>query len=317
MDRLLLALGVIFASLAAGYACRRMAEARAERALERWRRGLQLFALFGCIPLSAMLSLWGLPRPDPRLLVLPLLGLAAWASGGLLALAAARLLRCGRAQAGSLYCCGTFTNIGAVGTLVCTLYLGESAIALAALYRLCEEMFYFGIALPLARRFGDGGSRGALSAPLKSPMLLMALAALALGVALNLCGVARPEPLGMAAAALVVASTAMLLFSIGLGLRISRLACYKKESLAVCGIKFCCVPLVIVGLAHAAGLGCPEHALALRTVAVLSAMPVAMNALIPPSLFRLDLDLANACWIFSTAALVIVLPALRLLLPLL
>ena len=44
-------------------------------------------------------------------------------------------------------------------------------------------------------------------------------------------------------------------------------------------------------------------------------MPVAMTALVPPSLFSLDLDLANACWIFSTLALVAVLPALLLVLP--
>jgi hypothetical protein len=65
------------------------------------------------------------------------------------------------------------------------------------------------------------------------------------------------------------------------------------------------------------GLGDADDGLALKTVAVLASMPVAMNALIPPSLFNLDLDLANACWIGSTTALIVVLPALHLLLPLL
>jgi predicted permease len=41
-------------------------------------------------------------------------------------------------------------------------------------------------------------------------------------------------------------------------------------------------------------------------------MPVAFNALIPPSIYDLDLDLANSCWFFTTAALVIVLPMLLL-----
>ena len=40
-----------------------------------------------------------------------------------------------------------------------------------------------------------------------------------------------------------------------------------------------------------------------------------MTAFAPPSLFRLDL--ANACWIFSALALVAVLPALLVILPLL
>ena len=40
-----------------------------------------------------------------------------------------------------------------------------------------------------------------------------------------------------------------------------------------------------------------------------------MTALVPPTLFHLDVDLANACWIFSTLGLVAVLPLLMLLLP--
>jgi hypothetical protein len=39
-------------------------------------------------------------------------------------------------------------------------------------------------------------------------------------------------------------------------------------------------------------------------------MPVAFNALIPPSLYDLDLDLANSCWFFTTAMLVVELPML-------
>jgi hypothetical protein len=41
-------------------------------------------------------------------------------------------------------------------------------------------------------------------------------------------------------------------------------------------------------------------------------MPVAFNALIPPSLYNLDLDLANSCWLVSTSLLIFVLPALYL-----
>jgi len=43
-------------------------------------------------------------------------------------------------------------------------------------------------------------------------------------------------------------------------------------------------------------------------------MPVAFNALIPPSIYDLDLDLANSCWFFTTALLIIILPLLLILL---
>jgi hypothetical protein len=39
-------------------------------------------------------------------------------------------------------------------------------------------------------------------------------------------------------------------------------------------------------------------------------MPVAFNALIPPSIYDLDLNLANSCWFFTTALLIFVLPGL-------
>ncbi|MBE6441385.1 MAG: hypothetical protein E7022_03500 [Desulfovibrio desulfuricans] len=314
-------LGIVFASLAAGYAFRRLNErqrhdGQGAAALSRLRQVLQLTALFVCMPLAAMLSLWGLNRPDARLLTLPALGLVAWGLGGFFALLLGRLLRLDRAQTGSLYCCGTFTNIGAVGSLACLFLLGESSIALTALYRLCEEIYYFAVALPVARRFGEGGTR-LFRRPFRSPLLYAVLAALACGIALNLLQVRRPEFLGVVASALVVISTVFFLFTIGLGLRLSRLGCYIRPCLAICGIKFLLVPACIIGGACMLGLGDADDGLALKTVAVLASMPVAMNALIPPSLFNLDLDLANACWIGSTTALIVVLPALHLLLPLL
>ena len=86
MDRLLLTLGIIFVSLTAGYAFRHAVAAGRVRlsgeALVLARRRLQTTAVFVLIPVSAMLSLWGLPSPDTRLLALPLLGLTAWVWGG-------------------------------------------------------------------------------------------------------------------------------------------------------------------------------------------------------------------------------------------
>jgi hypothetical protein len=40
-------------------------------------------------------------------------------------------------------------------------------------------------------------------------------------------------------------------------------------------------------------------------VIILSSMAVAFSALIPPSIYDLDLDLANACWFFTTAFIVV------------
>ena len=321
MDRLLLTLTIIFVSLLAGYGIRQwVGSGRAplsEQALLRLRLIIQKTAMFGLIPVSAMLSLWGLPSPDPRLLSLPALGLAAWVAGGALALVFARLMRLSPEKTGSLYCCGTFTNIGAVGTLVAVMYFGESSIAMASLYRLCEEMFYFSVALPVSRRFSRSPREGAARRFRLDPVLAAIVAALALGLVLNLAGVPRPALFGTLSTAAMLAGTVCFLLSIGMGLRLSRMACYARESAAVSLIKFVLVPVLITSLAMLAGLGEVDGGVPLKVVAILSAMPVAMNALIPPSLFDLDLDLANACWVFTTLELVVVLPVIIIILPLL
>ena len=321
MERLLLTLGIIFISLISGYALRHAVEAGLfpvrGTTLDQARRRMQTLAVFVLIPLSAMLSLWGLPKPDPRLIALPFLGVAAWTIGGGIALVAARKLNLDRLQTGSLYCCGTFTNIGAVGGLASLLFLGENSIALVALYRLCEELYYFSISFPIARWFSPLNRETKLSFRFfrLDPILCVIVCALTLGFALNLTGAPRPEFCGPLASGAMILATTLFLFAIGLSLRLSRLSCFLAPSLAVCAIKFVAVPLVIISLASLMGFGHIEGGLPLRVVAILSSMPVAMTALVPPTLFHLDVDLANACWIFSTLGLVAVLPLLMLFLP--
>lgn len=321
MDRLLLTLGIIFVSLAAGYLFQRRVNAGrfhfSEEGMVSLRQRMQRVALFVLIPLSAMLSLWGLPSPDTRLLALPALGICAWIWGGILSILLARWLGLDRAQTGSLYCCGTFTNIGAVGSLVAVVFYGESAIALVALYRLCEELFYFSVSFPISRWYGMEDGPLSFRNLRLDPILRVVVCALLLGIGLNLLGVPRPGAFGHLAAGLMIVATVLFLFAIGMSLRPSRMARYRRQCLAVAAIKFVGVPLLITGLAAAIGYGDIDGGLPLRVVAILSAMPVAMTALVPPSLFNLDLDLANACWVFSTAGLFVVLPALLFILPLL
>lgn len=320
-ERLGLTLIIIFISVGAGYCCKLLAWRGkfpiGEECLDLLRHRLQSLAAFLLIPVSAMLSLWGLPKPESGLLALPLLGLLSYVWGGMLALLASRALGLNRAQTGSLYCCGTFTNIGAVGGLVCLLFLGENSIAIVALYRFLEEIYYFSVSFPIARWYGPDNKSPTLTfrAFRLDPILGVIAFALLLGIALNLLGVNRPAPFGAAASALLLCATIFLLFGIGISLRISRLGAYVKPALAVCLIKFLGAPLVITGMAWAIGYGDMEGGLPLKVVAVLSSMPVAMTALLPPALFRLDMDLANACWIFSTLGLIVALPALMLILP--
>ena len=102
----------------------------------------------------------------------------------------------------------------------------------------------------------------------------------------------------------------MLLVSIGLALRFRRVGDYVKEGASVAAIKFAMVPIATSTVAWSLGFGAIDGGLPLKVVMILSSMPVAFNALIPPSIYDLDLDLANSCLLITMALLVIVLPVL-------
>jgi hypothetical protein len=85
---------------------------------------------------------------------------------------------------------------------------------------------------------------------------------------------------------------------------------YLKECIAVSAIKFLIVPTVITSLAFLLGYREMAGGHLIKVVILLSSMPVAFNALIPPSLYDLDVDLANSCWLFTTSLFIIILPVL-------
>ena len=311
MSRLLLSVILIFVSLALGYLWRRQMLARPGQSQEliSLRDRLQFLAFFVLIPASSMLSLWGLPTPDERLLLFPLLGLSAWTVGGLLGLVLGYLAHFSRAGKGSLFCCATFSNIGAVGTLVCVLFFGEISIAYVALYRLFEEIFYYGLAIPVATRFkGNGACEVRVQGMRISRLLCLVIAALVTGLLLNRLHLPRPAFLGELSAAMSILAAVLALFAIGLGLRPSRLAGYKWACACTMLIKFLLVPLVVTSLAYALGFAEIDAGLPVKITLLLASMPVAMNALLPPALLSLDLDMSNACWLTSTLALALVLP---------
>ncbi len=95
-------------------------------------------------------------------------------------------------------------------------------------------------------------------------------------------------------------------------MKFRKVGTYLRECLSISLIKFILVPVLVSLPAYFLGYGNIQNGLPLKVVLILSSMPVAFNALIPPSIYNLDLDLANSCWFFTTAMLLVVLPVLLL-----
>lgn len=318
MTKLLTSLAIIAFSLAFGYLLQQLVSSgrlRLPIPLADLRKSLQRIALLAVLPLTMTTAIWVVEVHTIRIAALPFIGSGAIILGGLLALTGARLLRLPPRQTGALVPCGAFTNLGSIGALVCYFFLGEAGFALVPIYKLLEELTYYSMGFPLAKYYSAmdaelDSTAERLRAMAKDPFILVTLSSIFLGIALNLSGLARPTLFAPLNAVLIPLGTSLLLISIGLALRFSHMGRYKAPCTLVMGIKFVIVPLAAVGCAHLLGYSHIDGGLPLKVVLILSAMPVAFTALIPPSIYDLDLDLANACWFATTSALVVVLPLL-------
>lgn len=321
LTKLILSIGTISFGLIFGYTIRRLVDAgKINLFLEIpfLSRKMQRTAILFFMPVPTMGAIWAAKIDDPRIAALPLICITVMMVGGFLGWFIARILGCNRRQTGVLYCCGSFSNMNAMGVLVGYIFLGESGIALVALFRMFEELVYYGIGFPIARHYG----RDVVKAPpwmvrlrkvFSDPFICVSLAALFFGMMLNISGIQRPSFFATVNAIFVPVGTLLLLASIGMGMHFSRMG-FVRETLAVAGIKFIAMPVLAVTAASLLRLGEIYGGLPLKAVLIGSSMPVAFNALIAASLYDLDLDLANSCWFFTTCSMVLVLPSIYLLL---
>jgi hypothetical protein len=317
ISRLLFSFVIILSGLLAGYAVQMLASRgliRLPVSTDSLRKGLQRTALLFVNPVAIVGATWIVSIREAALAALPFVGLFAIVTGGFLALGAARLLHLPPKKTGALFCCGSFTNIGSIGALVCYVFLGEPGFALVPIYKIFEELSYYSTGFPIAKYYSGStvaeGRWDRVKGLMKDPLVLVSVSSLLLGGALNASGIERPAIYGAVNAVFIPLGVFMLLISVGLALRFRKVGGYLREAAAVATIKFAAVPILATTLAWGLGFGRIDGGLPLKVVLILSAMPVAFNALIPPSIYDLDLDLANSCWFVTTVLLVIVLPAL-------
>ena len=320
MSKFIYSFSIILFGLSLGYVIQilvRQQRIKLPLHIDDLRKLLQRIALLFLNPIAIVGAIWVVSLKSVALVALPFIGLSALLAGGVMALGVAHMFKLAPQKTGALYGCGAFTNIGSIGAMVCFVFLGEKGFALVPIYKLFEELSYYSIGFPIAKYYSSSSSEENISDRIKSlsrdPFILVAVSSIVIGGLLNFSGVQRPDFYKNIISVFVPLGTILLLTSIGLALKFRKVRDYLKECVSVSVIKFCLVPILATSLAYLFGFGQIDNGLPLKVVMILASMPVAFNALIPPSIYDLDLDLANSCWFFTTALLVIVLPVLLLL----
>jgi hypothetical protein len=138
-NNLIISLSYIFFGLIVGYIIQQLEQRKIIRlpiSLEKFRKLLQKIGLLFFMPISFIGALWIIKIDNIKIVALPFLGIFALLIGGILGLTAAKYFRLKRKDKGSMFACGSFTNIGSIGALICYLFLGEKGFALVPIYKL-------------------------------------------------------------------------------------------------------------------------------------------------------------------------------------
>lgn len=322
MEKVFLSLALIISGLTLGYILQnldRKSIVSLPIPVADLRKLLQKAALLFFMPISFLGAVWIVSFENIRVVLLPLVGLCSLLFGGFLGLAAARLMHKSNRDKAVLYSCGSFTNLGSIGSLVCYFFFGETGFALVALYKIFEDICYYTIGFPLIRFYSGSTDHTQstfkrLIGVITDPFVAAAFTAFFLGLFLNLAHIPRPPLFETITAIFVPFGTFILLVSIGLGMRFSSVSNYVQESAVVSAIKFFAIPIFGCTLAYLFGLQHISDGLVFKVVLICTSMPVAFNALVAASIYDLDLDMANSCWLVTTLGLIVVLPWLYFLL---
>lgn len=319
MQKILFSLTLIISGLICGYLLQIFIRKRSpdpQRSLPQLRKNIQYVSMLGIMPIAFIGVIWIIRFDDLRIILMPVLGPVVLLFGGALGLMTARVFNKQGSQKSVLFCCGFFSNLGSVGGLISFIFFGEQGFALLALYRIFEEILYYSIGFPLARYFKTDGEQLNISRRImdigRDPFFLVATSSFLLGFVLNLLGIPRPPQYELLNSFFVPIGTFMILVSVGLGMRFSSVRECLPESLSIALIKHLAMPAFAGILAYGLGFHQIDNGLPMKIVLLSASMPIAFNALVVSSIYDLDLDLANACWLVSTAALIFVIPSLYL-----
>lgn len=320
MTKLLFSLALIVSGVTCGYVFQHLVNRDIivlRAGLNPLKKRIQQVAFAFLNPVVIIGATWVAKLEDITLFVLPLLCVFSLALGGILAYGISRIFSMGRKQTGAFLGCGVFTNIGAFGALFCYIFLGEAGFALVPIYKICEEFIYFAILFPLAKSYSLEKKADNISltrrllAVLSDIYIMISLLSIGLGLLLNLTGVTRPEIYSTFNAIAIPGIVFLLLFTIGLGMRFTNITPHIYPALSISAAKLILIPIVTTSLGFLVGLHTVDNGLPLKVVIILSAMPVGLTSVIPPTLFDLDADLANACWLVCTSLLLIQVPILH------
>ena len=277
-----------------------------------------IFLTKSITPFIVMFSFWALDLSNKTIFTLPLLGMIITTLALIPALFFAKVHKFNQKQTGSYIGAAMFSNIGyTLGGFIAFVLYGEAGFGLTVLYCLFFKPYYYTIGFYMAENYSSRKATGVkdnLKRIFTEGIRLFPLLGLAIGVGLNLLHFKRPLYIGSLNNVLIPVTTFIYMLAIGLTMNFKAIKKFKSPVFSMSLIKFVWSPIVGILLAYLFNYQDIMEGLPLKIAIIESFMPTAIASLVLASLFDLDQDLANSCWIFTTLLFMLFLPLLLLIL---
>jgi len=277
---------------------------------------LQKLTMIWLVSITYIGSLWIFDTQSiSKILTMPFIGAFTTIVGGFYAIMLSKYLHYNRIDTGSMFSSAYFANQLILGGMICFFFLGEEGYALVPIYTFFIRLLYYGVGFPVAHMYSQNlqkqkSFKSRMIKVIKDPFFLVGIGAIIIGLSLNFSPLERPVLYGIINEYLVPINTFLLLFSIGLCLKLSHVLKYLRQCMYISVIRFFAVPLSVFVVAYLLGYQSINQGLPIKVSLILSSMPVAFNAVIAANVYHLNIDMVNSCWIFSTFSLLFILPLL-------
>lgn len=263
---------------------------------ERLRRVSSQFALLLIIPIAILSSLWQLGGIEFDYWVVSLLGLGVISSGAFAAIILSRIYSLDRKQFSAVLPVMSFYNLGALGALFVFVFFGEDGIALLALFKVFEEVIYFGVIFPFCR--SNGSEQGSKASRFwKNPVFIVSSAALTIGVLLGGNGIARPEFFAVVTQYLIPLGSLLLVFAAGLTFHIHGAEQWIGFSTVAAVLRVLMGCLFVTVAFWLFDLWTLGDGTLYAVCLMLACMPCGFIGVLPARLYGLDAALANTTWL--------------------
>jgi predicted permease len=217
-------------------------------------------------------------------------------------------------EQGSYILAAMLLNRGVVGSLSVYILFGEVGYSSAQLVMLLSNLVLFSFCFPMANYFSEleqGKRRGKpkLKSVLISPTQLPTLG-IVFGIILYFSGINRPRALANVMDITIHITAWLGLIPVGYSINFKKMKGYWKRIWDIAAIKFVLTPVLLYFPARLL----IHNDIVLRTFLVLATAPTAINAVATAKLNKLNVHVAMAAFILTTALYVVVIFPLLLLL---